>query len=173
MTGLLARPARRRRRSASGRRAALRAGVAAVLVVAGVVAGAAGLLVQSTPELRDAQLLTVGQAWTAPERPPFVGDLVVYGTPAPGRRPTLQQLGCQVTEGGGPLSTAHAAGRTGWSSRAGASSRWCRSPGTPGTASDAPGRRHRSRPRCTWCPVRTSGTSSRWPGTASLPCSCL
>lgn len=109
MTRLLARPTRRRRRSASGRRAAVRAAVAALLLVAGLAAGAAGLLVQSTPEQRDAQLLGVGQAWTAPERPAFVGDLVVYGTPAEGKRPELAELGCQVTSGGGPLSTERAA----------------------------------------------------------------
>lgn len=109
MTTVLARPTRRRRRSTSGRRAALRLGFASALLVAGLAAGAVGLLVQSTPEVRDARLLTVGQGWTAPERPPLVGDLVVYGTPVDGERPPLGELGCQVTSGGGPLSTRRAA----------------------------------------------------------------
>ena len=50
---------------------------------------------QSTPEDREARLLEVGEAYTAPERVPLAGDLVVYGTPPEGDRPTLEELGCQ------------------------------------------------------------------------------
>ena len=37
------------------------------------------------------------------------GDLVVYGSPDEGGRPDLQEMGCAVTEGGGPLSVERAA----------------------------------------------------------------
>lgn len=98
--------------STRARRRAWRRGAgwfaSSVAVVVGMVALATGYLVQSTPEDRTPQPLTVGGAYVVGERVAFVGDLVVYGTPSDGERPTLDELGCQVTEGGGPLSTRQA-----------------------------------------------------------------
>lgn len=74
-------------------------------LVVGVLAVGLGYLVQSTPEDRTAQPLPLDAAYTVGERVPFVGALVVYGTPTAGERPDLEELGCEVTEGGGPLST--------------------------------------------------------------------
>lgn len=83
--------------------------LAAALLVVGVAALVLGWTVQTSPEDRTPVPLAVGEVWTAPERPLFVGDLVVYGTPDGGARPGLDELGCVVTEGGGPLSTSAAA----------------------------------------------------------------
>lgn len=96
---------RSRRRSVSGRRLVATVVVMVVLLAVGVVGVVAGVVVQATPERREAQRLAVGDAFTVGDRVPFVGDLVVYGTPPEGDRPELEELGCQVTEGGGPLST--------------------------------------------------------------------
>lgn len=96
---------RGRRRSVSGRAFVVRVTALVALLLVGVAGVTAGVTVQATPERRDAVPLVVGQAFTVPQRPPFVGDMVVYGAPPEGERPDLDELGCQVTEGGGPLST--------------------------------------------------------------------
>jgi len=79
--------------------------LSAVALVLGVFAVGLGYLVQATPEDRTAQPLPVDAAYTVGERVPFVGALVVYGTPTEGDRPELADLGCQLSEGDGPLST--------------------------------------------------------------------
>lgn len=89
----------------SGRRLVATVAVMVVLLAAGVIGVVVGVVVQATPERREALPLPVGEPFTVGERVPFVGDLVVYGTPPDGERPELDELGCQVTEGGGPLST--------------------------------------------------------------------
>jgi len=76
-----------------------------VALVLGVLAVGLGYLAQATPEDRTAQPLRVDAAYTVGERVPFVGALVVYGTPTAGDRPALADLGCRVSDGGGPLST--------------------------------------------------------------------
>lgn len=76
-----------------------------VALVLGVLAVGLGYLVQSTPEDRTARPMSVDEAFTVGDRVPFVGPLVVYGTPTGGERPELDELGCEVTDGGGPLST--------------------------------------------------------------------
>ncbi len=83
--------------------------VAVVALGMGAVAGALGYLVASNPEPRGAQPIAVGEVFTVGERVPFVGDLVVYGTPPQGERPDLDALGCQATEGEASLSTTVAA----------------------------------------------------------------
>lgn len=80
-----------------------------MLLLLGTAGVVLGLVVQLTPERREAVPIPVGEAYTAPQRVPFVGDLVVYGAPPEGNRPDLDELGCQVTDGGGPLSTDDAA----------------------------------------------------------------
>jgi hypothetical protein len=96
----------RTRRLARARAAGWAASTAALLL--GALAGIAGWTVQATPEDTTPVPLPVGTAWVVPERVPFAGDLVVYGTPPGGERPDLAGLGCQVTDGGGPLSTVAA-----------------------------------------------------------------
>ena len=80
-------------------------GLSVLALVLGGLAFALGYLVQSVPEDRTAQPLPLDAPYTVGERVPFVGALVVYGTPTGGERPELDELGCEVTEGGGPLST--------------------------------------------------------------------
>jgi hypothetical protein len=92
--------ARRDRLSALGR---VLCGLA---VAAGVLATALGILVLRTPESRVPVPVAVGEVYTAGERPPLVGPLVVYGRPQPGGPPALADLGCRVTPGGGPLTSA-------------------------------------------------------------------
>lgn len=92
----------RAERAQRSRRATWVLSVLALLL--GMGAAGLGYLVQSTPEDRTAQPLPLDQAYTVGERVPFVGALVVYGTPTAGERPGLEELGCEVTEGGGPLS---------------------------------------------------------------------
>lgn len=95
---------RRTRHSVSGRRLAVTVVSMVLLLVVGIVGVVVGVVVQTTPERREAVALVPGEPYTAPERVPFVGALVVYGTPPEGERPDLDELGCQVTEGGGALS---------------------------------------------------------------------
>jgi hypothetical protein len=99
---------RRKRSSVSARRFAVQVGALVLLLVVGIAGVVLGVLVQSTPERRDAVELAVGGVHTVPQRVPFVGDVVVYGTPPEGERPDLDELGCSVTQGGGPLSTERA-----------------------------------------------------------------
>lgn len=100
----LLRNRRRTRHSVSGRRLAVTVLAMIVLLVLGIVGVVVGVVVQTTPERREAVAVPLGEPYTSPARVPFVGDLVVYGTPPEGERPDLDELGCQVTEGGGPLS---------------------------------------------------------------------
>jgi hypothetical protein len=72
-------------------------------LVAGGLGIAAGAVVQSTPQDTWRLPMTPGAAFTVPARVPFGGSLVVYGTPRDSSRPSLVELGCRVTEGGGPL----------------------------------------------------------------------
>ena len=80
-------------------------------LVAGLGALSLAVLVQQTPETREPQPLPLGAVYTSQERVFLAGDLVVYGRPPTSERPSLAELGCQVTEGGGPLSTDAAAGQ--------------------------------------------------------------
>lgn len=96
-------PSSRAGRAAAYRRAGWVASTLALLL--GLVVAGAAYVVQVTPEDRTPVPLGVGEAFVAPDREWLVGDLVVYGTPPEGDRPDLDELGCQVTEGGGPLST--------------------------------------------------------------------
>jgi hypothetical protein len=89
----------KKRRRASPQSRALLIILSVAALALGVVGIALGLVVQSNPESRDAQLLEVGAAYTAPDRVPFVGDLVVYGAPTDGERPDLEALGCVTTSG--------------------------------------------------------------------------
>ena len=100
---------RRRTIGYATRRRAVLTGLAAASLLLGAGAFVLGWSVQSSPEDRTPVPLAVGQVVTAPDRVSFVGDLVVYGTPGTGSRPDLDDLGCVVTEGGGPLSTDAAA----------------------------------------------------------------
>lgn len=52
--------------------------------------------------------VAVGAVYTVPSRAPLSGDLVVYGTPPDGWVPTLDDMGCQATAGGGPVVLADA-----------------------------------------------------------------
>lgn len=110
MTATAARSRRRRRTRGERLAARRRLGWASssLALLLGLAALAAGLVVQATPEDRTPTPLAVGEAYVAPEREWLVGDLVVYGTPPEGERPDLDELGCAVTEGGGPLSTRSA-----------------------------------------------------------------
>lgn len=83
-------------------------GLSVLSLATGAGAAVVGWHVQTTPEDRTPVPLAVGEVLTVGERVSFVGDLVVYGG-SDGERPTLDELGCQVTDGGGPLSTAAAA----------------------------------------------------------------
>lgn len=74
-------------------------------VVLGVLAVALGALVQTTPESRWERDLEPGEVFTAPVRVPLSGDLVVYGTPD-GWRPSLEDMGCRTTDGGGSVEPA-------------------------------------------------------------------
>lgn len=96
---------RGKRRSVSGRAFVVRVTAMVAVLLVGVAGVVAGVFVQATPERREAVAVDVGEAFTVPDRPPFVGDMVVYGSPPEGERPDLDELGCQVTDGGGPLST--------------------------------------------------------------------
>lgn len=99
-------------RTATQEQVARRRGVLYVLSGGTLLVGVGGLLlgfaVQGSPESMEAQPLGPGEPFTAPQRALFVGDLVVYGTPPEGARPELDDLGCVVTEGGGPLSVSAA-----------------------------------------------------------------
>ena len=83
--------------------------VAVLALVLGVLAFGVGYAVQATPEDRTPEPLALDAAYTVGPRVPLVGALVVYGTPVGGERPDLAELGCEVTAGGGPLSTGAAA----------------------------------------------------------------
>ncbi len=84
--------------------------VLSVLALAlGTLALGLGSLVQTTPEDRTARPLALDQAFEVGPRVPFVGPLVVYGTPPAGERPALEDLGCDVVEGGGRWSSEAAA----------------------------------------------------------------
>ncbi len=96
---------KRKRGSTSARRTAAQVAGLVLTLLVGVAGVALGVLVQATPESREAVPLAVGSAFTVPQRMPFVGDMVVYGTPPEGERPDLDELGCSITAGGGPLST--------------------------------------------------------------------
>ncbi|WP_380164469.1 hypothetical protein [Jannaschia sp. R86511] len=97
------------RRYVSGRRRVLGA-LSCLALAGGAGAAALGWHVQTTPEDRTPVPFAAGEVVTVGERVAFVGDLVVYGA-ADGGRPELEALGCEVTDGGGPLSTEEAAGQ--------------------------------------------------------------
>jgi hypothetical protein len=81
---------------------------------AGVVSGLALVLlgaVLAADERRFAQPLEPGEVVTLPDRPVLSGPLVVYGTPPSGRVPSVADLGCRVSDGGGPLSPVVAGGQ--------------------------------------------------------------
>jgi hypothetical protein len=76
---------------------------ALALVLGGLSAGA-GVLVQASPPESWRLPMTPGAVFTVPPRVLFAGPLVVFGSPGGEFRPTLEELGCRVTEGGGPVT---------------------------------------------------------------------
>ncbi|MGF1661194.1 MAG: hypothetical protein ACFCVG_01755 [Kineosporiaceae bacterium] len=72
-------------------------------LVLGSLGIAVGVVVQATPQETWRQPLTPGTALTVPARAPLSGPLVVYGTPRDGTPPSLAELGCRTTDGGGPV----------------------------------------------------------------------
>jgi hypothetical protein len=91
-------PRRRRRRMPRATRP-----LCFLALAAGGLGVSVGVAVQSTPQEAWRLSMTPGTALTVPARVPLAGPLVVFGTPRDGSRPTLAELGCQVTEGGGPI----------------------------------------------------------------------
>lgn len=82
-------------------------------VAAGLLAVALGGRILLTPESDDPLPLSAGEVFVVPARVDMVGPLVLYGSLDGEDRPSLTELGCVITAGGGPLSTdaARAEGR--------------------------------------------------------------
>lgn len=78
--------------------------------VLGLALAGVGVAVLRTPEPSTPVALDTDVAFTTPARVSFSGPMVIYGAPTPGPPPSLAQLGCVVTAGGGALSTDDALG---------------------------------------------------------------
>jgi hypothetical protein len=140
-------------------------------LAAGTAATVAGFFVQSTPEDRTPRPLAVGEAFVAPERVWLVGDLVVYGSPDERGRPDLDELGCVVTEGGGPLSVERAAQEDRVVVAEQGQVPLVSFPAGRATAWSAPALPRPPRHRCSSSPAPTRASWCRWPRTPPPHCS--